>query len=283
VAHALEATWKIPHDVTGLVMAAATAVVLLGGIRGIGRAASALVPAMIFFYMAGALSVILSHPERVPQALALVMTHAFTPIAAAGGFTGATVAAAVQKGIARGVFSNESGLGSAAMAAAAAQTPNPVSQALVSMTQTFIDTLVVCTLTGLAILTSGAWTSGRDGAALTALAFSSGPLHEAGGAVVSAGLALFAYSTLLGWSYYGEKAVEYLLGSASVTPYRLLWIACIVLGARVDLDLVWKLADLMNGLMALPNLVGLLALSGEIRRETVRHLGTFLAEVRGRG
>lgn len=168
------------------------------------------------------------------------------------------------------------GLGSAPIAAAAAQTPNPVTQALVSMTQTFIDTLAICTLTGLAILTSGAWNSGETGSALSALAFSTGPLKRVGGMIVSIGLVLFAYSTLIGWSYYREKAVEYLFGGRSVTPYRVLWVLLIALGAVVRLDLVWTFADIMNGLMAVPNLIGLLVLSPVILQETLTHLPAFL-------
>jgi AGCS family alanine or glycine:cation symporter len=280
VAHALDTTFGLQSHWVGLAMAAATAVVILGGIKSIGRTASALVPVMIVFYMIGGLSVIVMNGSKVLGALSMIFKHAFTPIAASGGFAGAAVAIAVQKGVSRGIFSNESGLGSSPIAAAAAQTPNPVTQALVSMTQTFIDTLVVCTITGLAILTSGAWESGLTGAELSALAFSKGHFGDAGAIIVSLGLVLFAYSTILGWSYYGEKSVEYLFGVRSVLPYRMLWILFVAVGAVVKLDLVWTFADVMNGLMAVPNLIGLLALSPVILKETQTYLKPFLTETR---
>ena len=177
-------------------------------------------------------------------------------------------AAALRYGVARGIFSNESGLGSAGIAAAAAQTREPARQALVSMTQTFIDTIVVCTFTGLAIISSGAWTSGQDGAGLTQLAFREGLPGEWGGWLVAVSLALFAFSTILGWSYYGEKSIEYLLGEKAIRPYRIVFIVAVYFGAVRSLHFVWTLSDVMNGLMALPNLVGLLLLSGVIVRET---------------
>ncbi len=278
VASALEATFGIPPIWVGLALGAATALVILGGIKSIGRTASAIVPIMIVFYMAGGILVILVNVAKVPEALAMIFKYAFTPVAATGGFAGAAVSLAVQKGVSRGVFSNESGLGSSPIAAAAAQTPNPVTQALVSMTQTFIDTLVVCTVTGLAILTSGAWKSGLTGAELSARAFSSGPLGDGGAMIVSIGLALFAFSTIIGWAYYGEKSVEYLFGVRSVFTYRILWVCCVPLGAMAKLDLVWTFADVMNGLMAVPNLIGLLALSPVIVKETKTHLEPFLRQ-----
>jgi AGCS family alanine or glycine:cation symporter len=195
-----------------------------------------------------------------------VIKEAFTPTAASGGFAGATVMMAIRMGVARGIFSNESGLGSAPIAAAAAQTKHPVAQALVSMTQTFIDTLVVCTLTGLVLIITGAWNSGKTGAELTALAFQSGYLG--GNYVVTIGLILFAFSTILGWSYYGEKSIEYIFGEKAVKPYRWMWVAFVGIGAVARLDFVWSLSDVFNYLMAVPNLIGLLALSPVIVRET---------------
>jgi AGCS family alanine or glycine:cation symporter len=210
---------------------------------------------------AGATYEVVSYPGAV---------HAFTtPAAAAGGFAGATVMQGIRYGVARGVFSNESGLGSAAIAAAAARARHPVSQALVSMTQTFIDTIVVCSITGFAIIATGAWQSGETGAALTARAFSTGLPGEWGGAIVALALALFAYSTLIGWSYYGEKSLEYLIGSSRfVTTYRVMWVAAAFAGALTSLDTVWAIADVLNGAMAVPNLIALLGLAGVIVRET---------------
>jgi len=179
---------------------------------------------------------------------------------------------AIRYGVARGVFSNESGLGSSPIAAAAARTKSPVTQALVSMTQTFIDTIVVCSLTGFAIIATGAWTTGKTGAQLTTAAFSQGLPGEVGGIIVTLALTLFAYSTLLGWSYYGEKSVEYILGERSVIPYRVVFSAVVALGAVAQLELVWSVSDLMNGLMAVPNLIGLLVLSGVVVSETTKYL-----------
>lgn len=274
VAHAAQETFGVAPWLSGLVQAVATAVVILGGIRSIGRAASLLVPVMIVFYVAASLVALAIYADRILPALGLVLTHAFTPTAASGGFAGAAVMMTIRMGVARGVFSNESGLGSAPIAAAAAKTRYPVAQAMVSMTQTFIDTIVVCTMTGLVILVSGAWDSGATGAALTTQAFSRALPGDEGGIVVAVGLILFAYTTLLGWSYYGEKAVEYLFGERAIPAYRTLWCILIAVGAVAQLDLVWTFADVMNGLMALPNLVGLLGLSGIVAVETRKYFGT---------
>ncbi len=274
VADAVQTTFAVPTWITGVVLAVLTGAVILFGIKGIGRVTGILVPAMIVAYMAGAIVLLIVHIEEIPAALALVFEHAFTPVAATGGFAGAVVKEAVRFGVARGVFSNESGLGSAPIAAAAAQTRSPVSQALVSMTQTFIDTIVVCSLTGLALIVTGAWSSGQTGAALTLEAFSIGlpwqlgGLGAIGGLVVTIGLILFAYSTILGWCYYGEKSISYIFGARSVVPYRVVFVLLVAVGAVLKVDLVWNLSDLMNGMMAFPNLVGLLFLSGVIARET---------------
>jgi AGCS family alanine or glycine:cation symporter len=268
VADAVEDLTGSPPLVTGLVLSFATALVLLGGVQGIARTASTIVPVMIVLYIGGAVTILVLSYDRIPEIFWLVLSHAFRPTAAAGGFLGATVRQTIRYGVARGVFSNESGLGSSPIAAAAARTRNPTSQALVSMTQTFIDTLVVCSMTGFVILLSGQWTSGLDGAELTANAFRQQLPGGWGGALVTVGLALFAYSTILGWSYYGEKSLSYLFGDILVLPYRLLFCVVVIFGAVSKLDFVWAFSDMMNGMMAIPNLIGLLLLSRIVRQET---------------
>jgi AGCS family alanine or glycine:cation symporter len=268
VADALQVSFGPAKWVTGLILAVAAGLVILGGIKSIGRFTGFFVPFMIAAYMIGSGIILLKFAGEIPAALALVFESAFSGTAAVGGFTGAAVRQAIRFGVARGIFSNESGLGSAGIAAAAAQTREPVRQALVSMTQTFIDTIVVCTFTGLTILVTGAWEQGLNGAPLTAAAFSHGLPGEWGGYIVTISLAMFAFSTMLGWSYYGEKSIEYLMGERAVMPYRVVFIFAIFFGALRSLDFVWTVSDVMNGLMALPNLVGLLLLSGVIVRET---------------
>ncbi|HOO72062.1 MAG TPA: sodium:alanine symporter family protein [Spirochaetota bacterium] len=271
VAQAVHETFGVPNWVTALVLVCVTALVIIGGIKNIARATSALVPVMVIFYVAACIVILALYCERVPEAFELIFYYAFHPSAAAGGFLGATVMMTIRMGVARGIFSNESGLGSSPIAAAAAKTREPVRQALVSMTQTFIDTIVVCTMTGLVILVTGVWSSGKTAAALTEHAFSTGLPGNSGGIIVTIGLASFAYSTILGWSYYGEKAIEYLLGEKSVKPYRLLWVMAIIPGVLLKLDLVWTVSDIMNGLMAFPNLIALIGLSGVIAAETSRY------------
>jgi alanine or glycine:cation symporter, AGCS family len=256
--------------VTGLVLMVLTALVILGGIKSIGKFTSILVPFMIVGYITAALIVLVLNATEVPQAFALIFRHAFSPIAAGGGIAGATVAAAMRFGIARGVFSNESGLGSAPIAAAAARTHDPVKQALVSMTQTFIDTLVVCTMTALVILTATSWTEGVAAGELTSASFAE-TLGEAGRILVALATALFAYSTLIGWNYYGEKAIEFLMGARAIQVYRIFFIAMVMVGAMIRLETVWNFSDLMNGMMAIPNLIGLLLLSNVIKDETDRY------------
>jgi len=268
VCEACHGTFGMPHWVTGIIMTVATGIVLVGGIKSIGRVTSLLVPVMIVFYIASALWVIFTRMDYLPEVFKMIFVQAFTPTAAGGGFAGATVMLTIRMGVARGVFSNESGLGSSAIAAAAAQTRHPVRQAMVSMTQTFIDTIVVCTLTGLTIILTGSWTSGLNGAKLTALAFDSQLPGGLGGIIVAVGLVLFAYSTILGWSYYGEKSLEFLLGERAVLPYRLIFTLMVFVGALSRLNIVWLVSDVMNGLMALPNLVGLLLLSPVLLRVT---------------
>lgn len=268
VADALDGAFGVPKSTSGIAIALLLAAITLGGIKSIGRFTGVFVPVMIVVYMAAACLVLVLHAGAIPALVALIVRSAFTATAATGGFVGAGVAQAVRFGVARGIFSNESGLGSAGIAAAAAQTDQPVRQALVSMTQTFIDTLVVCTMTGLCLLATGAWQSGLDGAKLTQLAFQQGLPGNAGPAIVSICLAMFAFSTVIGWSYYGDRSIEYLFGSKVVPLYRILYVAAAYAGAVRSLNFVWTLSDLLNGLMALPNLVGLILLSGVIVRET---------------
>jgi AGCS family alanine or glycine:cation symporter len=266
----LESTFGIDTLVSGLVLMVLTALVIVGGIRSIGRFTSFLVPFMIIAYIAASMVVLALNAAEIPAALGLIFYHAFNPIAAGGGFAGATIAAAIRFGVARGIFSNESGLGSAPIAAAAARTNDPVRQALVSMTQTFIDTLVICTMTALVILTATPWTEGISAAELTSASMTQ-TLGQTGTIVVAMATALFAYSTLIGWNYYGEKAVEYLLGSRAIRAYRVFFIAAVIVGATTSLEFVWNFSDLMNGMMAIPNLIGLLLLSKVIKAETERY------------
>ncbi len=272
VSHAIETSFNVPTWITGLVIAVLAGAVILGGIRSIGRFTGVFVPVMIVAYMLGSGAVILLNIRNVPEAFVLIFSQAFSGTAATGGFLGATLAAGIRYGVARGIFSNESGLGSAGIAAAAAQTREPARQAMVSMTQTFIDTIVVCTFTGVALICTGAWTSGENGVALTQHAFRTGLPGQWGGWIVAVSLSLFAFSTILGWSYYGEKSCEFLLGSWSILPYRILFVIATFFGAIKSLDFVWGLSDVMNGLMAIPNLIGLLLLSGVIVSETRGYL-----------
>ena len=268
-----EATFHVEPWVTGVVLMVLTALVILGGIRSIGRFTSFLVPFMIVGYVGSALVVLALNVTEIPHAFGLIFSHAFSPAAATGGFAGATIAAAMRFGIARGVFSNESGLGSAPIAAAAARTHDPVKQALVSMTQTFIDTLVVCTMTAMVILTAKSWTQGVGAGQLTSASFGE-TLGSTGEIIVALATALFAYSTLIGWNYYGEKAIEYLFGPRSIRIYRIVFIAMVVVGAMMNLEFVWNFSDLMNGMMAIPNLIGLLLLSKVVKAETDRYFKT---------
>ncbi|WP_027159665.1 alanine/glycine:cation symporter family protein [Methylobacter luteus] len=260
VADAVESMFHIPDWISGAVMTVFTAFVILGGINRIADVAAKLVPFMAISYIVGASIIIIADIEKVPSALGLIIDSAFNGTAAAGGFAGAVVWAAIRYGVARGAFSNEAGLGSAPIAQAAAKTTNPVQQGMISMLGTFIDTLVVCTMTALVIVMTGAWSSGENGAALSTLAFNTG-LPGWGGYIVVFGLVIFAYTTILGWSYYGERCAEFLFGVRIITPYRLLWIGAIPLGAMGKLTVIWTLADVMNGLMAIPNLLALGLLS----------------------
>ncbi|MFV0416534.1 MAG: alanine/glycine:cation symporter family protein [Chthoniobacterales bacterium] len=250
----------------GLLMASAVAAVVFGGIRSISNFCNFLVPFMVIAYIGSCLTIILMHLPELPGALKLIFTDAFSGSAVAGGGLGAVI----QAGVRRGLFSNESGLGSAPIAAAAAKTTNPVQQALVSMTGTFWDTVVVCALTGLALVMTGAWSSGAEGMAMTQQAFASIPYVGKG--LLSLGLITFVFSTMLGWSYYGEKAVEYLGGISFIPAYRVLWVIVVYLGATMPSGLVIDFSDSANALMAIPNLISLLLLSGVVAKITNRDL-----------
>ncbi len=271
VANALNESFSMPRLITALLLAGFTAAVILGGIKRIGDVSGFLVPVMAVIYMVGAAVILVLNYEKIPGSLKMIFYHAFNPTAAAGGFIGAIVKETVKAGVSRGLFSNESGLGSAPIAAAAAKTKNPKRQALVSMTGTFIDTIVVCTMTALVIISVGVWDSGLDSSPLTVTAFRTGLPGVWGGLIVSCGLALFAFSTILGWAYYGEKCLEYLFGIKMVLPYRILWVLVVFSSGALGTNaFVWTFADIMNGLMAVPNLLCLLLLSGVIAVETKR-------------
>lgn len=267
VAEAVNSTFAVPNWITGIVLAVLTALVIIGGIKNIGKVAGILVPVMAIFYVLGGLIIIFLNIERLPEAIMLILQSAFSGQAATGGFAGASVMMAMRYGVARGVFSNEAGLGSAPIAAAAAKTDHPGRQALVSMTGTFLDTIVVCSITGLVLAVTGAWDSGKTGATLTTLAFESA-LPNVGSYIVAIGIILFAYSTVLGWAYYGEKCAEYIFGTRILMPYRWLWVIAAFAGTVMKLPLVWDIADVLNGLMAVPNLIALVGLSGVIVKET---------------
>jgi AGCS family alanine or glycine:cation symporter len=259
VADALNASLGLDHSVSGAIMVVLTAAVILGGIKRIGRVAEILVPFMALIYLAGGLVILVRFAGAIPDAVGLVFSSAFTGAAATGGFLGATIMTAMRYGIARGLFSNEAGLGSAPMVHATATTDHPVRQGMYGIFEVFVDTLLICTTTGLVILVTGSWTSGATGAQLSAQAFSTGLPGTWGSIVVTTGIVLFAFSTLIGWSYYGETGIVYLLGPRAALPYRLAWLVVIYIGAVTALRDVWNIADTLNGLMAVPNLIALLA------------------------
>ncbi|MCH1920096.1 sodium:alanine symporter family protein [Shewanella sp. A3A] len=259
VADALSANFGVAPWITGVVMMLLVGAVLMGGIHRIADVAGKLVPLMTIFYIVSGLAVLVVYAADLPAALSLIVKSAFTPVAAQGGFAGAAVWAAVNLGVARGVFSNEAGLGSAPIAHAAAQTNNPVTQGLVAMLGTFIDTIIVCSITGLAIVVTGSWSSGENGAPLTSMAF--GHALPIGNYVVAVALAIFAFTTILGWSFYSEKCIQFLFGVKAIMPFRLIFTIVVPIGALAKLDFIWLLADTLNAMMALPNLVALLLLS----------------------
>ena len=277
VAAAVESSFGISPMISGLVMMILVGLVLMGGIKRIADVAGKLVPLMAAFYIASGLIVLIMNISEIPAAFGLIVSSAFTPVAAQGGFAGAAVWAAIRFGVARGIFSNEAGLGSAPIAHAAAQTKNPVAQGLVAMLGTFIDTIVVCSITGLAIVVSGSWLSGETGAALTSAAFASA-LPGIGNYVVAIALSIFAFTTILGWSFYSEKCIQYLFGVKAIVPFRVLWIIAVPIGATSSLEFIWLLADTLNAMMAIPNLIALLLLSPVVFKLTKEYFELLAQE-----
>ncbi|MDT1010324.1 sodium:alanine symporter family protein [Plesiomonas shigelloides] len=267
ITESLQNTFGFPIWITATVLTCLVAAVTLGGIKRISAIAQLTVPFMALFYVAGSVLLLMVNYHKVPDAVILILTSAFNPDAAVGGALGLTIQQVMKSGIARGVFSNESGLGSAPIAAAAARTNEPVRQGLVSMTGTFIDTLVICTMTGLALVVTGVWNTPLSGAAMTNAAFATG-LNELGQWVVTIGLMFFAFTTILGWNYYGERCVTYLFGTKGIRPYRWIFILLVASGAFLKLDTIWILADIVNGLMAIPNLIALVGLRHVVVAET---------------
>ncbi|MCZ6541637.1 MAG: sodium:alanine symporter family protein [Nitrospinae bacterium] len=265
---ALVKVFSINKEAVGVILAVFTGLVILGGIQRIAQVVSFFVPIMVLLYFTGSLVIILGNIAELPAGLALLFKQAMSSTAASGGFAGATLAQAIRFGVERGLFSNESGLGSAPIVAAAAKTNQPAKQALVSMTGTFLDTIIVCSLTGLVLSTTGVWNSGKTGVELTLQAFSAGLPGEWGQWIVTLSVVTFAFSTILGWCYYGEKCFEYLAGERFIPFYRMTWIGVVYVGAVSELQFVWDFSGAMNGLMAVPNLIALLALSRLIARET---------------
>lgn len=265
-------TFGIAPWMTGIAITLLTAIVIIGGIKSISKTCEKLVPFMAIFYVVGCVVLLVMHLDKIPSTLHTIFTTAFTGQAAVGGFLGAGMKEAIRYGIARGLFSNESGMGSAPIVAAAAQTKDPVRQALVSSTGTFWDTVVVCAMTGLVIVNSGDWMQGLGGAQLTKAAFADIPVI--GPIVLTVGLLTFVFSTILGWSYYGEKAAEYLFGLGVTKIYRWLWVGAVFVGSVASLPMVWNFADCLNALMAIPNLISLIALNGIIASETKRYFAT---------
>lgn len=271
ITSSLENSFAFSPQLVSVILAVVVAVIIFGGIESISKVSTKVVPFMATLYIVATLALLIVNAHQLLPTLALVVKSAFTPSAALGGFAGASVRAAIQNGIARGVFSNESGLGSAPIAAAAAKSDQPVEQGLISMIGTFIDTIIICSLTGLSILVTGQWTvEGLQGAPLTQAAFAT-LLGSPGALALTFSLVLFAFTTILGWSYYGERCFEFLFGTRFIFVYRLIFIAMVALGGFLQLDVIWVIADVVNGLMALPNLIALLALSPVIIRETKRY------------
>lgn len=266
VADSLRATFGIAPAVTGMVLVVVTAVVILGGITRIGEVTQYMVPFMAILYLGGGFVILAMHAGQIPHALGMVIDGAFSGTAAAGGFAGSTMAMALRYGVARGLFSNEAGLGSAPMVHAVAETDHPVRQGMYGIFEVFVDTILICTTTGLVILVTGTWDSGATGAALSARAFEVGLPGAWGDIVVTGGVLLFSYSTLIGWSYYGETGIVYLFGTRAAMPYRMLWLVFVYLGSVGSLHLVWDVADTLNGMMAIPNLVAVLGSIGLLRR-----------------
>jgi len=267
VALVLSKCWNIPEVTTGISLAILTALVIIGGIKRIGRVTEILVPFMSLIYIGGALLILIFNISRIGDIFSLIISHAFTPIAATAGFSGAVVSQAVRYGIIRGVFSNEAGLGSTPIAHAAAKTDSPLNQGFISMSGVFFDTIVICTMTAFVILLfPEAWASGENSSSLTSLAFNLG-IPVFGKHIVTFSLAIFAFSTIIGWSYYGEKCIQYIFGFSAVSSYRLVYCLFITIGAIIKVELVWDISDILNASMAIPNLIALLGLSSSVFRE----------------
>ncbi|MDB4427692.1 sodium:alanine symporter family protein [Porticoccaceae bacterium] len=264
VSQILESNFHVPTLVSGLVMSILVGVVLLGGIKRIAEVAGKLVPLMAVIYLLATMSILILNAAAVPAAVVLIVDTAFNGAAATGGFVGASIMLALQSGVARGVFSNESGLGSAPIAHAAAETNSPVRQGSIAMLGTFIDTLIICTMTGLVLVVTGVWDGELYGAAMTSAAFSS--QLPFGDIILTLCIILFGFTTMLGWSYYGERCAEFLLGPKVIVPFRVLWVAGIFLGTQMSLELVWKMSDVLNGMMAIPNLIALVFLAPVVFR-----------------
>ncbi|RSI64201.1 sodium:alanine symporter family protein [Streptococcus oralis] len=270
ITESIQNTAQVDPAITALVLSIFVGIAVFGGLKSISKVSTAVVPFMAIVYILGTLAVILFNIEKIPATLALIFTSAFSPAAAVGGFAGASIRMAIQNGVARGVFSNESGLGSAPIAAAAAKTNEPVEQGLISMTGTFIDTLIICTLTGLTILVTGVWSGDLNGVALTQSAFST-IFSNFGPALLTIFLVLFAFTTILGWNYYGERCFEFLFGVRFIWLYRVVFVLMVLLGGFIELDMVWIIADIVNALMALPNLIAILVLSPVVIAETKKY------------
>lgn len=267
ISSAMQGAFGLETWVTGLAVAGLTAAVVLGGIKRIGAVAEKLVPSMCIVYIICVLWVLGTYYEQIPAAFALIIEQAFNPTAAVGGFAGSTVLMAIRMGVARGIFSNEAGLGTAGIAQAAGQSKDPVFSGIVGMMGTFIDTIIVCTMTGLAIVVSGVWNSGASGALLSTQSFEAA-MPGIGKYLLAISLALFAFTTILGWAYYGEKCWTYLVGPVCEKPFRILWVAGVFVGAVVTLDVAWLVADTLNAMMAIPNLISLLMLSPVVAKLT---------------
>ena len=267
VADEIYTTFGLARWITGLILAVLVASVILGGIKRIGVVAGKIVPFMAVAYFSGALLILLLHIQEIPAAFTLILDGALNGSAASGGFAGASIMMAIRWGVARGIFSNESGLGSAPIAHAAARTHDPVRQGMIAMLGTFIDTIIICSMTALVIIVTGVWDSGITGAPLSSLAFDTG-LPGPGRYIVTFGIMIFAFTTMLGWSYYGERCGEFLFGVRIIKPFRIAWVIAVLVGSMVELKFVWLLADALNGLMAIPNLIALLLLSPVIFRLT---------------
>lgn len=269
ITHAMQDTFNIPVLVTAIIVTLLVGLIILGGVKRIATTSSVIVPFMAILYVTTSLVIILLNIEKVPDAILLIIDSAFDPQAALGGAVGFTVMKAIQSGVARGIFSNESGLGSAPIAAAAAQTREPVRQGLISMTGTFLDTIIVCTMTGIVLVLTGAWNNPElAGATVTNYAFSQGLGVSIGATIVTVGLLFFAFTTILGWCYYGERCFVYLVGIRAIKIYRLTYIILVGLGAFLHLNLIWIIADIVNGLMAFPNLIALIGLRKVVVEET---------------